>query len=269
MLGFIGVGNMASAIITGILNKGLYSEKDIKIYDKDTDKYKKFNLTPSESIKDLCIESDMIFLCVKPQIYTDVLEEISCSVPKELIEKKVFISIAAGISTSFICRKLSVKTAVIRVMPNTPLLIGEGASAICKNEFANDDTFSNVADIFSSLGVCKKLEEDTMNKIIAVNGSSPAYVYLLAKAMCNGALAQGIQDDILPLIIQTIIGSAKMMEQSSLTPDQLIKMVASPNGTTLAALQSFEDDDFCGIVARAMQQCTNRAEEIAEEIENN
>lgn len=268
MVGFIGVGNMAGAIISGILKKNLYRENEITVYDKDHEKYKKFNITPSEDIAGLCKKSDLIFLCVKPQIYNDVLNEISVTVSEEELCKKTFVSIAAGISTSHICKKLKTNVAVIRVMPNTPLLIGEGASALCSNEFVHKRTFSNVVEIFSSLGVSKILSEDMMNRIIAVNGSSPAYVYLLAKAICEGAKAQGITDDVLALVIQTIVGSAKMMAQSSMTPDELIKMVASPNGTTLAALNSFENDDFCGTIARAMQKCTDRAEEIAAETEN-
>lgn len=267
MIGFIGVGNMAGAIISGVLKKNLYRKDEITVYDKDVSKYAKFDIAPSETIAELCQKSDLIFLCVKPQVYNAVLDEIALTVAADTLAKKTFVSIAAGISTSHICKKLGLNAAVIRVMPNTPLLIGEGASAICSNEYVHKRTFSNAVEIFSALGVCKILSEDMMNRIIAVNGSSPAYVYLFAKAMCEGAKAQGITDDVLPLVVQSIIGSAKMMAQSSMTPDELIKMVTSPNGTTLAALQSFEKDDFCGTISRAMQKCTDRAEEIAAETE--
>jgi len=268
LLGFIGVGNMAGAIISGILSKKTFDKSDLTIYDKDTSKYEKFDITPSSSVAELCESSDIIFLCIKPQVYSSVLDEISKNVAKEVIKTKTFVTIAAGISTSFICKKLGTDASVIRIMPNTPLLIGEGASAICRNRFVNDDDFSTVSGIFSSLGVCKILTEDMMNRVISVNGSSPAYVYLFAKAMCDAAKEQGITEDMLPLVIQTFIGSAKMMEKSSLTPDELIKMVTSPNGTTLAALESFERDNFCDVIKRAMQKCTDRAEEIASETEN-
>ncbi len=265
MIGFIGVGNMASAIINGILKKNLYFENEITIYDNDSTKYQKFNIKPSESIAELCTRSDIIFLCVKPQVYNVVLDEIGANIDSEMLSKKTFVSIAAGISTSHICKKLKAPSPVIRVMPNTPLLIGEGASALTSNEYVDKQTFSRVVEIFSALGITKILSEDMMNRIISVNGSSPAYVYLFAKAMCEGAKAQGISDDVLPLVVQSIIGSAKMMAQTSMTPDELIKMVTSPGGTTLAALNSFESDDFCGVIKRAMQQCTDRAEEIAAE----
>lgn len=268
MIGFIGVGNMAGAIISGILKKGLYATNQLTVYDNDTSKYEKFDISPSKSIPELCEKSDIIFLCVKPQIYNSVLEEINQNITRTSILKKTFVSIAAGISTSHICRKLGANAAVVRVMPNTPLLIGEGASAICSNEFTEKKVFNDIMGIFSTMGICKILSEDMMNKIIAVNGSSPAYVYLFAKALCEGAKEQGINDDVLALVIQTILGSAKMMQQSSMTPDELIKMVSSPNGTTLAALESFENDDFCGIIKRAMLKCTHRAEEIACETEN-
>lgn len=268
MLGFIGVGNMAGAIISGIISRKSFGENDLTIYDKDTSKYEKFNIKPSESISELCKASDIIFLCVKPQIYSAVLDEICVGTSKDELKSKTFVTIAAGISTSYICKKLGVDVAVIRIMPNTPLLIGEGASAICRNDYVSDAEFTTVLDIFSSLGVCKILTEDMMNRVIAVNGSSPAYVYLFAKAMCDAAKEQGITEDMLPLVIQTFIGSAKMMEQSSMTPDELIKMVTSPNGTTLAALQSFDADGFCDVIKRAMQKCTDRAEEIAAETES-
>ena len=268
MLGFIGVGNMASAIISGILSASEFDEDSLSIYDKDTSKYEKFNIHPSISVAELCKASDIIFLCVKPQIYSAVLDEIRAGVSKEELKTKTFVTIAAGISTSYICKKLGVEAAVIRIMPNTPLLIGEGASAICRNDFVSDAEFYTVWNIFSSLGVCKILTEDMMNRVISVNGSSPAYIYLFAKAMCEAAKEQGVTEDMLPLVIQTLIGSAKMMKKSSMTPDELIKMVASPNGTTLAALDSLEKDNFCDIIKRAMQKCTDRAEEIAAETEN-
>ncbi|MBE6687828.1 MAG: pyrroline-5-carboxylate reductase [Ruminococcaceae bacterium] len=267
MIGFIGVGNMAGAIISGVLKKNLYNKNEILIYDKDSSKYDKFDIAPVQSTKEICEKTDLIFLCVKPQVYNVVLQEISHDVPKEIIAKKTFVSIAAGISTTHICNMLGVNAAVVRVMPNTPLLIGEGASALCSNDFVSDEVFTGVCDIFASMGATKRLTENMMNRIIAVNGSSPAYVYLFAKAICDGAKEQGITDDVLPLVIKTILGSAKMMEQSNMSPDELIAMVTSPNGTTLAALQSFEADDFCGTIKRAMQKCTDRAEEIAKETE--
>lgn len=268
MIGFIGVGNMAGALISGILNNKIYKETEITVYDSDASKYDKFNLSPSKSISELCIKSDLIFLCVKPQVYSVVLHEIS-QVDRQLLVEKTFVSIAAGISTSLICKKIGENLPVIRVMPNTPLLIAQGATALSHNEYVDKNVFDKVVEIFGSLGICKILQEDMMNRIISVNGSSPAYIYLLAKAMCDSAKKQGIEQDVLPLVIQTIIGSAKMMEQSGLSPDELIKMVASPNGTTLAALQSFENDNFVDIINRAMQSCTDRAEQIAQEAENN
>lgn len=254
---------MATAIIGGMLGSGVVQAQNIFVSDPDLSKQnamRELGVTVCKSSGEAAEAADYVFLCVKPQIYEIALGQIKDSVTPD----KVIISIAAGISTGYVTSQLGCDCPVIRVMPNTPLLLSCGATALCKGKFATDKQLDTVRSIFDNGGVTEILNEDKMNEIIAVNGSSPAYVYLLAKAMLDGAKQQGIEETAaLRLICQTILGSAKMLIESGKTPQQLIDMVASPGGTTLASLDSFEKSGFEQSVIDAMQACTNRANELA------
>jgi pyrroline-5-carboxylate reductase len=257
-IGFIGAGNMSTAIISGLLNNG-YQSNLIFIYDIDESKVSAFNgCNASGSISELANSSEIIFLCVKPQNFEDVLPQI-----KVKDNAKIFVSIAAGISTDYIRATIGENAKVIRTMPNTPLLLGEGATAICRTSNISDEEFSIVFNIFSILGKACELNEEKMNAIVAVNGSSPAYIYLFADAIIKGAIEQGIDGETAKtLFCQTLIGSAKMLLTSEKTPNELIKMVASPGGTTLKALEVFNNSNFSNIIIEAMNACTKRAAEL-------
>jgi pyrroline-5-carboxylate reductase len=152
-------------------------------------------------------------------------------------------------------------------MPSTPILVGEGVLAVCRNDLVNAKEFQFFCRMMSSVAYVTVISEEEMNPIISVHGSSPAYVYLFVKSMLDAAEKQGIDASVaLPLILKTIKGSITMIEKSEVSIDQLISNVASPNGTTLAALNSFEADDLSGTVSRAMQACTDRANEISKEL---
>jgi len=263
-ISFIGAGNMAGAIINSIINSGRAKPKDITVFDIDKAKYDHYSsmgVSTADTKKEVCEASPFVVLAVKPQDY----ESLLIGIKEECgdISKKVFISIAAAISTDFITKTLSADCPVIRVMPNTPLLIGCGATAISKNQYVDDKEFTKICGVFAASGVVSVLPESQMNAIISVNSTSPAYIYLLAKAMIDGAVAQGIDSKVAAeLVFQTIKGSAEMLIKTDLEPSALIKMVASPKGTTEASLRSFENEGFEQIVQHAMLACTNRAEEI-------
>jgi pyrroline-5-carboxylate reductase len=151
-------------------------------------------------------------------------------------------------------------------MPNTPVSIGKSMTALCKNQNVTDQDFKTVCGIFSSLGEIIILPEDKMNKIVSVNGSSPAYVYLFAEAMLNGAIAQGFdENEIYPAVLQSLIGGFAILKNSKKSPAELISAVAVPGGTTEKALESLYADDFAGAVKRAMLACTKRADELTAE----
>ena len=262
-LGFIGAGNMSSAIIKGMLSKEYISPCNINIFDinpQKADEFKSFGLNSLNNISDLMSLSDIVFLAVKPQNITEVLTQIAPFVTSD----KIIVSIAAGISINYIKSMLNPQTKVIRVMPNTPLMLGYGATAISYLPPVFDKELEIVADIFKISGIVEVLPEDKMNAVIPLNGSSPAFVYLFAKSLVDSGILFGINNKAsMNLVYHSILGSAYMLINSGESPEELIKKVSSPKGTTVAALKSFEDDNFSNIIKKAMDVCVKRADELS------
>ena len=260
---FLGTGNMAGAIIRSMQNN--YSADNIVLFDKDTTKYDPYKNEPfilANSAPKAVEIADYIFLSVKPQNFTELLTEIKDS--KVSLEGKTFISIAAGITTDFVCEKLGFNAAVIRTMPNTPLLVGKGVTALSKNNAVNDKVFKNICAVFAASGTAFTLPEEKMNDIIAVTSSSPAYVFLFIKSIYDAATEMGFDNkDMLEIICKTVIGSTELLLKTGKTPDELISMVKSPKGTTEQALNIFEANNFSNIVKDAMIKCSERAEELS------
>ena len=258
---FIGAGNMASAIAGGIVKSQIVSANHIYLFDKFNEQYKKFDpcCVGTETLTDGFNEAKYVFLSVKPQNIKDVLAEI-----RQLdYQDKVFISICAGITIESIEASLP-NAQIVRTMPNTPLMLGLGVTAVCKNNKVKNDDFDFVKSIFSSSGYVTEIEEKDINCLTAVTSSSPAYVYLFAKGLLDGSKSQGFNyDDTLKMICYTLIGSANMMLTANKSVDELISMVKSPNGTTERALNVFEDKNFVGIISQAMDACAKRAEELS------
>ncbi len=260
---FLGTGNMASAIIKSM--NGSYTPDRIVLYDKDSARYDQFKDSPyifAESAPDAVQKADYIFLCVKPQNFTELLGELKRA---DLdLTNKTFVSIAAGITIDFICEKLGRSVAVIRTMPNTPLLVGKGATALSKNEYVDEKIFKNICAVFASSGTAFTLPENKINEITAVTSSSPAYIFLFIKSMYDTALEMGIENkDLLEIICKTVIGSTELLLKTGKTPDELISMVKSPKGTTEQALNVFAENNFEEIINKAMFKCSARAEELS------
>ena len=262
-IGFIGAGNMGAAIMKGIAGSQLSSQ--VKLFAADPTKEKlaelaAFGVTPCESAVQLVQTCKYVFLAVKPQVMEEVLETISSYVQSET----VFISIAAGISGEFIQKKTRPDAKIALVMPNTPLLLGEGASALAKVEPITEDEFKLVCDIFASCGKIAVIPEEKMKEIIPVNGSSPAFIYLFAKGFVEYATAVGLEEETAKaLFAQSLTGSAKMITDSGYTIDELIKMVSSPGGTTLRGLDEFYAGNLEGVVKKACESCVRRAYELS------
>lgn len=260
---FIGAGNMAYAIIGGLVNpsSGLAVPKEkITLFDSFPAQYEKFGegFAIAADIP-AAMKADIIVLAVKPQNYADVLAEINGMD----LSHKILISIAAGISTAYIESKVGA-CAVVRTMPNTPLLIGKGVTALCRNRYVSDADFALVEQIFASSGTTIRLEETEMNKIIAATSSSPAYIFLMIKAICEGAEAQGICcEDLRTAVCNMVIGSATLAMESDKSLDELICMVTSKKGTTEQALNVLYAAEFEKTIAKAMDACTKRADELA------
>ncbi len=261
-IGFIGAGNMATAIIKGLMAQNNGRADFINIFDVSEDKCNEMRsngINVCNSGEDVVIKSDITVLAIKPQNYAEVLESIRDVVS----EDKTFVSIAAGISINYVQSGLGCKCPVVRVMPNTPLLLKKGASALCPSDNISNEDKQIVYDMFAGSGVCEYITEEHMNEIISVNGSSPAYIYLFAKAMADYAQSKGIDyDKAMNLVCATLEGSAAMLRESGDSADVLIEKVSSKGGTTIEALNKLREHGFCEAIQDAMEACTNRAEEL-------
>ncbi|MBR5682199.1 MAG: pyrroline-5-carboxylate reductase [Ruminococcus sp.] len=262
-IGFIGAGNMGTAIMKGISTSSLGKDIDLFAFDPSTEKVEalsRYNVTACASEQEIMDKCKYVFLAVKPQIIEGVLETIAAHTTKDT----VIISIAAGIGDEFIAKKTIPEAKVILVMPNTPLLLGEGASALSRNEKVSDDEFEVVLNIFKICGKAAVIPKDKMKEIIAINGSSPAFIYLFAKGFIDYAASVGIDKSAAEeLFTQSLIGSAKMITDSGNTIDELIKMVSSPGGTTLAGLDRLYEGNLTDVVKNCCESCTKRAYELS------
>jgi len=260
-LAVIGVGNMAKAIINGILDVG-FPLNSIYLYDVNIAQSSSIvasNVYISESIKEAVSSADSVLISVKPQNYNEVLDRIS-ETPS--YRDKLYISIGAGISTDYHKDRLG-DVAVLRVLPNLPIVIGKGVSVICRSNSVDTDDFKFVVDIFSSAGSVIDIDESQMNPIIGVTSSSPAYVFKFIEAICEGAALQGIDSPALKTAVcDMIIGSALMLRESDRSPSELVSAVASKGGTTERAISKLNEYDFSKGIVEAMKACTARADEL-------
>ncbi len=261
-IGFIGAGNMATAIVNGMLKNNPDNAARLSVFDTDAEKLAlmaKKGVDTTDSGKSLAEKCDIIVLAVKPQNYAEVLSAIKDAVR----DNTVMVTIAAGISIDAVRKGLGKNCPTVRVMPNTPLLLGKGASALCRSENISDEDFDEVCQMFSFSGDAVILPESQMNAVIAVNGSSPAYIYLFAKAMVDYAVSVGIEENTaLRLVCKTFEGSAEMLRSSGDSPETLIQKVSSKGGTTIEAMKVLNEREVPKAIFDAMAACTKRAEEL-------
>ena len=268
---FIGVGNMARALISAITSlegKLRCEPSDVFLYDKNESRTAEFNglgYNIARTIDEAVENANFIFLCVKPQNYREVLEYIKISGIS--LEHKTLVSVAAGISTSQICDCLGLECAVIRTMPNTPMTIGLGVCAVCRNKKVETKDFERICRILSSKAELLMLDESQMNNIIGITSSSPAYVYKFIDSLLSAAKAQGLDSPkMLEIICKVMIGSAQMVLNSDKSVKDLISAVRSPNGTTERALAVFDAHGFEETVLDAVDACNRRADTLGEEM---
>ena len=273
-ISFIGVGNMATAILTGITSRqdDPVSWSDIILFNRHAEKIKKYadlGAVIADNLYNAVLNADIIMLCVKPQNFPEILSEISTF---KNMSDKLFVTIAAGISTREVSSAAH-GAGVVRAMPNTPMLIGCGVTAICRNSEVSDDDYAFVSKMFASAGKVFSIQEEEMNRIICVSGSSPAYVFMVIKAMYQGAVEQGLlresdscvgltEKELINVICDTIIGSATLMKNGEKTPDEQIMTVCSKGGTTERAVFELENRGIYEAFSSAMRKCSERAEEL-------
>ncbi len=261
-ISFIGAGRMAEAIISGIIKSGLFLPEDISISDKDgkrlQDLAKKLNIKVTHGNIDAVEASDIVVLAVKPQVKPAVLAEIS----KADLKNRLFISIAAGISLSFIESKLD-KAAVVRVMPNNPCLVGQGMSVLCRGTHADEEDMDIAEKIFSSLGKTLVMNEKNMDAVTGLSGSGPAFVYSAIQGMIDAGESLGISHaDSKHLALQTFLGAVATVIETGRSTKELIDMVASPGGTTIEGLKVLEKEHFAKTMSDAVIAAAKKAEDI-------
>ena len=266
-IGFIGAGNMAQAIIKGILEKNIFSASHVFTSDINKEKLdsfaKHFGISVIQDNKELVKKSDIIVFSIKPQTSAEVLNEIK-SISN--LSSKIFVTIMAGKKIDFIKTILGKDVAVVRVMPNTPALLGKGMSVLSKDGSIKEKDFLEIKNIFASIGEVLELPEDKMNIVTAISGSGPAYVYFLAECMIATAIKKGLtQAQAVLLVKQTLLGASSMLKHLDYDPKILRENVTSKGGTTEAAIKVFLEKNMALIIEEAITAAKKRSRELSEE----
>ena len=262
-LGLIGVGNMGTALLKGVLSSNTIEKEKTVIYDVREEVIKnriqEFNVKAVGSNTELVQQVKFIIIAVKPQNIDSVLEEIG---PK-LSEDQILISIAAGVTLDYIKKFISKNIGLVRVMPNTPALVGEGASAIAYNNNVTENDLKYVKKVLNSVGKVVELEEKHIDAVTGLSGSGPAYVFVMIEALADGGVKMGLPRNIaLKLAAQTVLGSAKMVIETGMHPGELKDMVASPGGTTITALHEIEKGKLRATLISAVEAATLKSKSL-------
>ena len=258
-VGFIGAGNMGGAILKGILTHQFLSTDQVAVYDVNqqvTEKWANdFGVTVCASNAELAMQCEWIFLCVKPVFLAKVIEEI-----KPYLKEKKVVSIAAGWSIEMLTNAMGESSAkLLRVMPNTPALVGEGVLALCEETTLDAEDYVWAQKLFATLGVVQLVPERLIDAVIAVSGSSPAYVFMFIDAMADAAVKLGMPRQMaIETAAQAVMGSAKMVLETKLHPAVLKDQVCSPGGTTIEAVQVLEENGMRSAVMKAMVACADK-----------
>jgi len=267
-IGFIGAGNMGSAIIRGAVKSGMVKPESISIYDPDSTKTaalkKETGIGVAQNSLEVAAQSDIIILAVKPNMVKSVLETIKSGFDVS----KVLVTVAVGIPIKFYKDILGNDRKIIRTMPNTPALVGEGMTLMSYDANVTEAEANTVKGLLECVGKVDRLDEKLMSEVTALTGSSPAYVYMFIEAMADAAVLSGIpRGTAYKLAAQAVLGSAKMVLETGKHPGELKDEVCSPGGTTIEAVSALEKNKFRYAVIEAMNECTRKAREISRQFE--
>ncbi len=261
-IGFIGGGNMAEAIIKGLLAGGLPAER---IIASEPSNERRQHLTDAFSIAlvennlELMAACDLIVLSIKPQIADEILDEISGAYD----ESKLLVSILAGVTSAHIEKYFQGAARVVRVMPNTPALVGEGASAISRGHHASKQDLEIVRLLFESVGRVEVIDERQMDAVTGLSGSGPAYVYTVIEALADGGVREGLRRDIAhALAVQTVVGAALMVRETGEHPAILRDRVCSPGGTAITGVSTLERNGLRTTLMEAVSAAAARSREL-------
>lgn len=262
-LGFIGTGNMASAIMGGIINKGIIPAEEIigaDVFAPGRERAREqFGIHVTDDNKEVVEKAETIILSVKPQFYADVISGIKDSIrPDQLV-----ITIAPGKTLAWLAEQFGKDVKIIRCMPNTPALVGEGMTAACPNEHVTEEEIAYAKTLLESFGRMQIVSEHLMDTVTAVSGSSPAYVFILIEAMADAAVSGGMpRPQAYQFAAQAVLGSAKMVLETGKHPGELKDMVCSPAGTTIEAVRTLEEKGFRSAVIEAIKVCEEKSRSL-------
>ena len=260
---FLGAGAMGEALLRGALAAKAFAPEDIGAFDTDAARVQKLadelGIKPVEDVAEAASEFNAIVLAVKPQTIEAALRPLR----EILTEKQTLISIAAGVSTESLESHFTNRIPVVRVMPNTPALIGQAASALCLGAHADESHRAAAHQLFDAVGLAVDVDETQIDAVTGVSGSGPAYVYLFIEALSDGGVKMGLPRGVATkLAAQTVLGAAQMVLETGTHPGALKDMVTSPGGTTIAAIHALESGAFRGLVMDAVETATRRAREM-------
>lgn len=263
-VGFIGAGNMGGAILKGALKNGFLSCKDVMVFDVNqqllADWKQTFQVQPAQSNMHLAQMCDWIVLAVKPVFLSAVLQEI-----KPYLKDQKVVSIAAGWSVEMLKNACGEEVQLLRVMPNTPALVGAGFTALCEETNLDAPSLDWARRLFETLGVVQLVPERLMDAVIAVSGSSPAYVFMFIEAMADAAVKLGMPRAMaIEAAAQAVMGSARMVLETKQHPAVLKDQVCSPGGTTIEAVQMLEEKGMRSAVMSAMCACAEKNQRMTQ-----
>jgi len=264
-IGFLGGGAMCEALIGGIISRGLVKPSQLTIYDIIPERLhylrERFGVHTAESSRSVASSSDVLFLTVKPQVMPSLLAEIGKNVPK----KTLVVSIAAGIKISTL-EKYLVGVPVIRVMPNTPVAVGEGMAAVSRGTYADETAASMISEIFSAVGRSVLVDESMMDAVTGLSGSGPAFFFLMLDALSDAGVRVGFsRQNALLMSAQTMLGAAKMVLETGEHPGKLKDMVTSPGGTAITGVHMLETHSIRAALIEAVVAATARSRDMGKE----
>lgn len=263
-IGFIGCGNMGVAMIGGIIKSNIVSPNKISVADLNENALRetneKYGIHITTDNIELAKNSDIIVLALKPSLYPIVINQIK----DEVKDSVIIVTIAAGKDINGTEEMFGKKIKVVRVMPNTPAMVGEGMSALCPSELVTKEELEDIINIFESFGKAEIVSEDLMDVVTSVSGSAPAYVYMFIEAMADAAVLDGMpRKQAYKFASQAVLGAAKMVLETGMHPGELKDMVCSPGGTTIEAVATLEEKGLRTAVISAMRSCTKKSIEMS------
>lgn len=260
-LGIIGCGNMGGAILYGALESGIIAKENVFVYDINPsmrDKASDWGVTVSANDAEVCRNADIILLAVKPQQAEDAL-----AMCEDALDNKAMMSIVAGVTTVRLQAMINGTPRILRIMPNTPAMVYEGAFALCSDNNFTKDELASTKSLYETIGIVEMVPEHLIDAVCGLSGGGPAYAAMFIEAMADGGVKQGLpRATAYRLAAQTCLGTAKMILETDLHPGQIKDMVTSPAGTTIEGCEKLETGGMRGAVMECIKAATERSKEL-------